>query len=127
AQRRSRSLNPRLPSCSNPLDFRGMLAPVACFAALGAVEDHPGGKVLAEVLEPVLDLGRHEEQVAGAERGAHAPVHELPRTADNDVDLVARVRLLPVHFARLVDFDLERTVAEETDELPAGGSGERLQ
>jgi len=39
----------------------------ASFAALRAVEDHPGREVLAEALETVLHPCRHEQHFAGLE------------------------------------------------------------
>ena len=46
-------------------------------ATLGAIEDHPGLKIIAEVLEAVLDASRHKEHVARTERMTLAAVEEL--------------------------------------------------
>src|SRR5438128_12684226 len=82
-------------------------------AALGPVEEDPDREVVAEVFEAVGDAGRREEEIAGSERQALPFDHKGPRTLDDDVALVARVRRLRVRADRPVDLDLQAAVAEE--------------
>src|SRR5215472_5524033 len=81
-------------------------------AAFGSVEDDPDDEVIGEVLESMLGVRGHEEDVAGSERPDPGPVAEVPLSLDHDVHLVARVRLLRVGSAGRVDLDVERAVLE---------------
>ncbi len=65
-----------------------------------------------------------EERVTRPERLALAAVQERSGTADDDIELIAAVRLLRVAAARRVQLQLERAVAEQRDETLAAGSGE---
>lgn len=58
----------------------------------------------------------HEQTVARPERMPHGAVLENPVPADNDVNLVLRVRLLRVVAPRHVDFDGHGAVPEEFEE-----------
>jgi hypothetical protein len=51
----------------------------------------------------MLDAGGDEQDVAGPERLAAIAAAELPASADDDVDLVARMRLLRVGSPRCVE------------------------
>src|SRR5688572_5726532 len=90
--------------------------PVVFLATLGAVEQHPGGEVVAEVLETMLDAGGHEQHFAGGEVLAVAGAGEFAAARDHHVDLVARVRHLQVAPGRLVDLDLEAAMPEQRAE-----------
>src|SRR5262249_43919312 len=82
------------------------------FAALGAVEENPGGEVVAETLEAV-DLARGGKQdIPGAELDPQIAVDELAAAADDHVDLVSRVRLLGVFTSRREDLRHEAPVLE---------------
>src|SRR5262245_56522348 len=69
-------------------------------AALRPVEDHPDGEVVRELLKPMLDPGGHEQQVARAEAVSRGAVDEHTLAADDDVHLVAPVRLLRIDASR---------------------------
>jgi len=65
-------------------------------SAFGAVEEHPDEEIVAEFFEAV-DYPRFDEQhVVLRDRVTMRAVHEPPATACDDVDLVARVRLLEI-------------------------------
>ena len=64
-------------------------------SALGPIEEHPDRELGGVVLETVRDAGGDEQEVAGVDAPAAADEHELAGTADDNIDLVARVRLLP--------------------------------
>src|SRR5918997_6535933 len=90
---------------------RGSRLPLRLLPTFGAVEHHPHDKVVSEVLEAVLDAGRHEERVAGPEGVTLRSVDERAAPADHEVQLVPRVRFLRVPPARGVDLDLYGAVA----------------
>jgi len=69
-------------------------------ASPGAVEDHPHGEVLAEVLETMLGPCGHEQKIARLERVPLAVVKQDAPAADDDVDLVLRMRRLLVRGRR---------------------------
>src|SRR5688500_11665748 len=89
---------------------------VVFLATVGAVEQHPCGEVVAEVLETVLDAGGHEQHFAGREVLAVAGAGEFAGACDHHVDLVARVRHLQVAASRLVDLDFEAAMPEQLPE-----------
>ena len=78
-----------------------------------AVEDDPGGEVLGEVLEAVLDPGGDEEHVAGRERDALAAHEERPAPARDDVELVPVVGRLAVSASGRVVAELHAAVLHD--------------
>src|ERR1700733_13478879 len=91
------------------------------FAAIGSVEKHPGGEVVAEIEEAVLFARRHKQHVAWPERSFLAAPCEAPTAADNDVDFVARMRRLGIVAARRIQLNRQRAVAEQLDVALAVG------
>jgi hypothetical protein len=63
--------------------------------------------------------GRHEQNVARAERVAVSTIPELPSALDHDVDLIAGMRGLGIGAPRGVELDRESAVLEELDEALA--------
>src|SRR5919112_2393194 len=80
--------------------------------AFRAIEDDPHHKVVHKIFEAVLDAGRHEQYVAGAEGMAVLPVDERPVSADDHVHFAAGMRGLRVGAAGRVYLDLHAPVFE---------------
>ena len=99
----------------DPLRFCRFLSPFR------TVEEHPGGEVFGEILESVLDSGRGEENFSCLERLPDAVLNEEAGAGDDDINLIASMRLLMVHFVRFVDFDFKRAMPEEGNEFFARG------
>jgi len=93
------------------------------FAALGAVEEHPGGEIVGEVHEPVLFASRNEEDISGAKRDFPSLALKAPRSGRDNVDLIAAVRMLPVAATRGIQLNRERAMAEEFDRALSIGTG----
>ena len=68
-----------------------------------AVEDNPDDQVIREVHEPVRDSSRNEQKIAGRERLLALAVDKLTAACDDDISLIARVRLLRVLASRSVN------------------------
>src|SRR5215211_4133257 len=90
--------------------------------AFRTVEDNPHHKIVREIFKAMLDAGRHEQYVAGAEGMAVLPVDERPVSADDHVHFVAGMRGLRVGAAGRVDLDLHATVFEYLCEPLSSGS-----
>src|SRR5437763_14035537 len=88
--------------------------PSLFFAAFGAVKQHPHGEVVAEALEPVGLAGGGKQEIARLELLPRTLADILAVTTDDNVSLVAAVRLLRVEAARRVDFELEAAVREQS-------------
>ena len=74
----------------------------------------------------MLDARWCEKHLAGDEGMSAARLHKPTGAGGDHLNLIARMRLLAVHLARLVDFDEERAVAKALDELLAA-AGEGLK
>ena len=61
-------------------------------AAVWAIEHYPYCKIVGVVLEPVLDSGSHKQKVARLESVPLSIVEQNTSAANNDVDLVLRMR-----------------------------------
>jgi hypothetical protein len=83
----------------------------------GSEKDDPGGEVVREILEAVVDPGRHEERVAGREVLPLPVIEERALARHDDIKLVALVRPLPVPPDRPVDAHIPVAVIEHPEEL----------
>ena len=90
------------------------------------VEDHPGPEVVRERLEPARHIGRHVEQIAGAEGDDLIVPAEGAMAGRHDVELVALVRCLVVPTDGSIELDADLVAAVEHDierrSLRAGAS-----
>ena len=82
--------------------FADVLANRVRFSAFGTVEEHPDEEIVAELFEAVDHARLGEEHVVQRNRMAMRTVDEPAATARDDVDLVARMRLLRIGAARCV-------------------------
>jgi hypothetical protein len=94
------------------------------FSALGAVEENPGHKVLGEIHEPMELASSGKQDVAALEDDFLLSAKKAAGTAYDDVNFVARMRLLWVRPMRRIEFDGEGAVTEQLDKTLAVGPGQ---
>ena len=85
------------------------------FAAFGPVERDPHRKVFGEIFEPMLLSGGNEDERTRFHR---VPLHSVKKgsgAARDEINLVARVRLLRVLADGCVHFNRERAVRKNGD------------
>jgi len=93
-------------------------------AAGRTVEDHPDRKVVAELFETVFGSRGDEQAIARLERIASAIVEQDASTGDDDVDLVLRMRRLPVRWKRARGkFHLESAASQDRRRALTGRTG----
>jgi hypothetical protein len=95
------------------------------FSAFGTVEEHPDEEIVAELFEAVDHARLGEEHVVQRNRMAMRTVDEPAATARDDVDLVARMRLLEVGAAGRIELDLQGSVLEDRRRALAVRCGEQ--
>src|SRR6185312_3698666 len=78
-----------------------------------------------------MDLsGSGKEDIAGGERHALVSIDKLPASGGNNVDLIARVRLLQVFSTRHIDFHLQGAMTKHIGKqlaVRSGNGGERIR
>src|SRR5262249_51358744 len=102
----------------------GLRFSIVSFAALRAVEENPGGEVVADAFEAVDLTGGSKYDVPRPELEPQVAVDALTAAAKYDVDLLARVGLLGVFASRREDLHREAPVLEEFGKRLAAGRGE---
>jgi hypothetical protein len=81
----------------------------------GAVEDNPHGEVHGEVLKMRLSYRSREQKVACLKRVPRAAVRQDASAADDDVDLVLRMRSLLVRRHREGEFYIKGAALQKAD------------
>ena len=84
-------------------------------AAFRAVEENPDRKVVAEILKTMFHSGGDKQEIVGPKLPTFARAHEIAGAADDDIDLIARVRSLWIAAARRVKFHGKCPVLEQRD------------
>ena len=85
------------------------------FAALWAIEEHPGREVVTEIYESMLLSRGDEQHVSRAKRGFFPFAQETPVSGGDDVNLVPRMGNLTVSAARRIQLHGKRTMPEQLD------------
>ena len=86
------------------------------FTASGAVKQYPGAKALAKGLEVVWHARRHEEEIARTKSHALVTTDEFALPFDNEVALIAFMRLLQVAMLRAIQLDIQLAALDRDGE-----------
>ena len=84
-------------------------------AAFRAVEENPKRKVIAEIFKTMFHPGGDEQEIVGPKLPTLARANEIAGAADDNVDLIARVRTLRIATARRLKFDGKCPTLEQRD------------
>src|SRR6185437_2728905 len=81
--------------------------------AFRSIKDHPDGKVRGEINKLVHLTGGGKEQVSGCELHALIAVDEPSAAGGNNIEFVARMRLLQVIDARRINLHVHGAMTKQ--------------
>ena len=87
-----------------------------CLAAFRAVEENPKRKVIAEIFKTMFYPGGDKQEIVRPKLPTLARANEIAGAADDNVDLIARVRTLRIATARRIQFHGKCSVLKQYDE-----------
>src|ERR1051325_25420 len=96
------------------------------FAALRAIEENPGSKIISEILETVLDARGDKQRIKRLKRRSRRAAAKFAAALGDDVDLVARMWCLCIIDARSIQFGYERSMLEQRDDVFFLGAGQAM-
>src|ERR1700686_543846 len=85
------------------------------FAAFWAIKENPESETVGKILEPVFDSSLDENEISRTNGPAFFAGQKLTASAQDHINLVARVRRLQIDAARRVKFHLQAAVFPERD------------
>jgi len=86
------------------------------------VKQYPEDRIVAEILEPMNFAGGSEEKIAGLEWLTTGAANVFAAPLNNNVDLIARMRLLGIDLLRRIYVDLQAAVRENCGECLTFGA-----